>query len=99
MRLRNRPDASERPTRAAALCRKVAAVVAQHVKEFPPAVVMMMLPDVTRGTPDPGKRPSLRPVALLFTDELRRPEGTESVRYEARRGTVARHDRGRDVAR
>ena len=50
---------------------QVAAVVARHVQRFPPVVVQ--LPDVTRGTPDPGKRPPSRPVPLLFTDELRRP--------------------------
>ena len=50
---------------------QVAAVVARHVELFPPAVVL--LPDVTRGTPDPGKRPPARAVALLFTDELGRP--------------------------
>lgn len=31
------------------------------------------MPDVTRGTPDPGKQAPLRPVALLFTDKLGRP--------------------------
>jgi integrase len=31
------------------------------------------LPDITRGTPDPGKRATRRPVALLFTGDLVRP--------------------------
>jgi integrase len=40
-------------------------VVADHVRRHPPAVVD--LPDVTAGTPDPGKPATRRPIALLFT--------------------------------
>jgi integrase len=50
---------------------QVAIVIAEHVRRFPPSAVM--LPDITRGTPDPGKEPRRRPVALLFTDEVGRP--------------------------
>jgi integrase len=50
---------------------EVALVLARHVKAYPRATVQ--LPDVTRGTPDPGKKPKIRPVALLFTDDLGRP--------------------------
>jgi integrase len=49
----------------------VAEVVAQHVRDYPPVVVT--LPDITGGTPDPGKRPRTRKLPLLFTDELGRP--------------------------
>lgn len=42
-----------------------------HVQHFPP--VGVDLPDITRGTPDPGKPPLRRLVELLFTDELGRP--------------------------
>lgn len=49
----------------------VAEVVARHVKTYPPVTVM--LADITQGTPDPGRKPLRRPVALLFTDEHGRP--------------------------
>ncbi|MCZ7425896.1 site-specific integrase [Micromonospora sp. WMMA1949] len=49
----------------------VAAVFAQHVRTYPPALVE--LPDITAGTPDPGREPERRSVPLLFTDELGRP--------------------------
>ena len=50
---------------------QVATEVARHVARFPPRTVL--LPDVTRGAPDPGKDPTRRPVALLFTDDQGRP--------------------------
>ncbi|MEU4634235.1 site-specific integrase [Micromonospora chalcea] len=49
----------------------VAALFAQHVRTYPPALVE--LPDITAGTPDPGREPKRRLVPLLFTDELGRP--------------------------
>jgi hypothetical protein len=49
----------------------VALILAEHIRNHPPVTVA--LPDITAGTPDPGKRPKRRPVALLFTDELGRP--------------------------
>jgi integrase len=50
---------------------QVAAVLAEHIRSYPPAVVDLV--DITAGTPDPGKAPKRRPVALLFTDEQGRP--------------------------
>lgn len=50
---------------------QVAIVLADHVHRYPPATVE--LPDITAGTPDPGKRPTRRPVPLLFTDDQHRP--------------------------
>jgi integrase len=50
---------------------QVAIVLTQHVRDHPPVVVE--LPDITAGTPDPGKQPKRRPVALLFTDDQGRP--------------------------
>ncbi|MFY1675055.1 tyrosine-type recombinase/integrase [Plantactinospora sp. WMMB334] len=49
----------------------VAAVFAEHIREYPP--VRVELPDITAGTPDPGKEPRRRRVALLFTDDQGRP--------------------------
>ena len=49
----------------------VAKVVAEHIHHRPPVTVE--LPDITAGTPDPGKQPTRRAVALLFTDEQGRP--------------------------
>ncbi|WP_082772603.1 site-specific integrase [Actinoplanes sp. TFC3] len=49
----------------------VAAAITEHVLRFPPAAVE--LPDITRGTPDPGKPATRRLVELLFTDEFGRP--------------------------
>lgn len=49
----------------------VAAVFAEHVRRYPP--VLVELPDVTAGTPDPGKDPKRRLVPLLFTDDQGRP--------------------------
>ncbi|RIV30866.1 tyrosine-type recombinase/integrase [Micromonospora radicis] len=49
----------------------VASVFAEHVRKYPP--VLVELPDVTAGTPDPGKDPKRRLVPLLFTDEKGRP--------------------------
>ncbi|MBX7269253.1 tyrosine-type recombinase/integrase [Micromonospora sp. Llam7] len=49
----------------------VAAVFAEHVRTYPP--VLVELPDVTTGTPDPGKDPKRRLVPLLFTDDQGRP--------------------------
>jgi integrase len=49
----------------------VALILAEHIRNHPPVTVE--LPDITAGTPGPGKRPKRRPVALLFTDELSRP--------------------------
>jgi integrase len=49
----------------------VARVVAEHIRAHPPVTVE--LPDITAGTPDPGKQPTRRPVALLFTDDQQRP--------------------------
>lgn len=49
----------------------VAQALADHTHQFPPVTVE--LPDITRGTPDPGKPALRRPVALLFTDHLGRP--------------------------
>jgi hypothetical protein len=42
------------------------AALAEHAFKYPPAPVV--LPDITRGTPDPGKEPPKRVAALLFTD-------------------------------
>ena len=50
---------------------EVASALAEHIRLFPPATVK--LPDITRGTPDPGKPAIRRPVDLLFTDDLGRP--------------------------
>jgi integrase len=50
---------------------EVAAVLAKHVTTYPPTTVR--LPDITAGTPDPGKKPKVRFVALLFTDDQGRP--------------------------
>jgi hypothetical protein len=50
---------------------QVAAVIAAHVRDHPPVTVV--LPDITGGTPDPGRPAKRRSVALLFTDELGRP--------------------------
>ncbi|MFI7648814.1 tyrosine-type recombinase/integrase [Micromonospora sp. NPDC049460] len=50
---------------------QVAAVLADHVRDHPPATVE--LPDITAGTPDPGKSPTRRHVALLFADPWGRP--------------------------
>jgi integrase len=50
---------------------QVSTVLAEHVRKHPPRTVE--LPDVTAGTPDPGKSPKRRPVALLFTDDQGRP--------------------------
>jgi len=49
----------------------VAAMLAEHIRKFPPVAVD--LPDITAGTPDPGKPPRRRRVELLFTDENGRP--------------------------
>ncbi|MEV5694204.1 tyrosine-type recombinase/integrase [Micromonospora globbae] len=49
----------------------VAAVFAEHVRKYPP--VLVELPDITAGTPDPGKDPKRRLVPLLFTDDYGRP--------------------------
>jgi integrase len=49
----------------------VASAVTGHIQQFRPVTVE--LPDITRGTPDPGKPATRRPVELLFTDELGRP--------------------------
>ncbi|QSB14048.1 tyrosine-type recombinase/integrase [Natronosporangium hydrolyticum] len=49
----------------------VAAVLGEHVRKYPPVTVE--LPDITAGTPDPGKAPKLRAVPLLFTDAQGRP--------------------------
>jgi integrase len=49
----------------------VAAAIAEHVDHFPP--VQVDLPDITRGTPDPGKPAARRLANLLFTDDLGRP--------------------------
>ncbi|MDI6099827.1 site-specific integrase [Actinoplanes sp. NEAU-A12] len=49
----------------------VAAALAEHVRRFPPARVD--LPDITRGTPDPGKPATRRVAELLFTDDYGRP--------------------------
>lgn len=49
----------------------VSATLATHVQLFPPVTVE--LPDITRGTPDPGKPAMRRPVRLLFTDDNGRP--------------------------
>jgi integrase len=50
---------------------QVSAVIAAHVRKYPPTVIE--LPDITAGTPDPGKLAKRRPVPLLFTDERTRP--------------------------
>jgi integrase len=50
---------------------QVAIVIAAHIRNHPPVIVE--LPDITAGTPDPGKQPTRRPVALLFTDHAGRP--------------------------
>ena len=49
----------------------VALVLAEHIRRYPPTSVT--LPDITAGTPDPGKDPKRRTVALLFTDDQGRP--------------------------
>jgi integrase len=49
----------------------VAVILAEHIRASPPTTVD--LPDITAGTPDPGKAPRRRRVALVFTDELGRP--------------------------
>ena len=49
----------------------VGAIVAEHIRNYLPTVVE--LPDITAGTPDPGKPVRRRPVALLFTDNQGRP--------------------------
>jgi integrase len=46
-------------------------VLAEHIRKYPP--VLVELPDITAGTPDPGKPPKRRKVALLFTDDQGRP--------------------------
>jgi integrase len=50
---------------------QVGIVLAEHVRNHPPVAVE--LPDITAGTPDPGKQPKRRPVALMFTDDQGRP--------------------------
>jgi integrase len=50
---------------------QAAIVVAEHIRNHPP--VSVVLPDITGGTPDPGKPARRRAVPLLFTDELGRP--------------------------
>jgi hypothetical protein len=50
---------------------RVAIALTERVQRYPP--VEMELPDITAGTPDPGKQPKRRPVARLFTDEKGRP--------------------------
>lgn len=50
---------------------QVAAVLANHIRKYPPVIVD--LPDITRGTPDPGKPAKRRKAALLFTDDQGRP--------------------------
>jgi integrase len=50
---------------------EVAAALAQHVHDYPPRLVELV--DITAGTPDPGKEPRRRTVALLFTDTNGRP--------------------------
>jgi hypothetical protein len=57
---------------------QVSTVLAEHVRKHPPRTVE--LPDVTAGTPDPGKCPKRRPVALLFTDDQGRPSTTSGGR-------------------
>jgi len=42
-----------------------------HIESYPPALIE--LPDVTAGTPDPGKKPKRRSTRLVFVDELGRP--------------------------
>jgi integrase len=49
----------------------VAVALAEHVRRFPP--VDVELPDITRGTPDPGKPATRRAAALLMTDERGKP--------------------------
>ena len=49
----------------------VAVILAGHIGNYPPVTVE--LPDITAGTPDPGKPAKRRPVALLFTDDQGRP--------------------------
>lgn len=49
----------------------VAAVLADHVRKYPP--VGIELPDITGGLPDPGKPAPRRLVELLFTDDQSRP--------------------------
>jgi integrase len=50
---------------------QVAIVLAEHIRNYPP--VLVELPDITAGTPDPGKPAKRRKVALLFTDDQGRP--------------------------
>jgi integrase len=45
---------------------QVANVLGDHIRVFPPVIVE--LPDVSAGTPDPGTPPLRRKVGLLFTD-------------------------------
>ncbi|WP_433688130.1 tyrosine-type recombinase/integrase [Micromonospora carbonacea] len=49
----------------------VALVLAEHIRKYPPALVD--LPDITTGTPDPGKQAMRRAVPLLFTDDEGKP--------------------------
>jgi integrase len=49
----------------------VGVILAEHVRNHPPTTVE--LPDITGGTPDPGKPVNRRQVALLFTDDQARP--------------------------
>ncbi|MFC0528212.1 tyrosine-type recombinase/integrase [Phytohabitans kaempferiae] len=50
---------------------EVGLILAEHIRNHPPVTVE--LPDITAGTPDPGRPAKRRPVALLFTDEQGRP--------------------------
>ncbi|MCX4386832.1 hypothetical protein OG777_07805 [Micromonospora peucetia] len=49
----------------------VALALGEHVRKYPPALVE--LPDITGGTPDPGKQAKRRTVSLLFTDDQGKP--------------------------
>jgi integrase len=57
---------------------QVALALADHVQNHPP--VSVLLPDITRGTPDPGKAARRRSVPLLFTDEFGRPIHDQAFR-------------------
>lgn len=50
---------------------ELAAVLAEHVKKYPPVVIELV--DITGGTPDPGKAPKRRMAPFLFTDDQGRP--------------------------
>jgi hypothetical protein len=70
---------------------QVGIMLAEHLRKFPPVTVS--LPDITTGTPDPGKPATRRDAELLFTTDdrkpYRRPALVGHVPGMAHRGRVA----------